>query len=548
MEDLQMLQRMPRGERCPDCGSRRWYSQDGLRFCQRGHRIEGFLEFDVEDGQLDVRPGRAIRKEKEAQKVEQRQLRGNQGKSLYLEALQLLLRNQLLWLVNTKGHCDELESVVRDLWDLRIRGSIFLAAEDEASSHDDQDNFSSQPQSEGEQQAAWVLRTRAQRWDSELGVNWPMPRLHETIALCYLGLQLLKIPTRQAQLLVWANNGEMPYKTAVSFTATLDNGWAGAHNLFKFRDLPQEMRQRMPTSYARVLQRPLCVSITGGELSRAVMNLILSYHLNYAMTFPQLRWVPLLVQYAESLALPVESIAATKRLAGLLHARFHFPVESSRILPLDHPEIHLMALLVIATKLCFPFPNNQSSIRSYLPRFNWETWMRGMSQSLQNRDSREAFRRVTPNQVVHMNDETFDAYLAHVSARWVEDGHEGENHPLTELFALSNDEPEPSLPVNVNGTHVGSGQLSSQNSGLSCEGDEDFLSQTLEPPLELTETSTQYLAYKSVESLSEVAAAFYTAAADLLGLPLELLVRAVYSQERKVLLWQERNPETTDLG
>ncbi|RDA86124.1 hypothetical protein CP532_1174 [Ophiocordyceps camponoti-leonardi (nom. inval.)] len=491
MEDLQMLRRMPRGERCPDCGSRRWYSQDGLRFCQRGHRIEGFLEFDADDEHGDGSTARAIRKEKEAQKVEHRQLRGPQGKSLYLEALQLLLRNQLLWLVNTKGHCDELESVVRDLWDLRIRGSVFLNAEDEASSHDDQVMFSSQPQSEGEEQAAWMLRARAQRWDPELGANWPMPRPHETIALCYLGLQLLKIPVRQAQLLGWANNGEMPYKTA----------------------------------------RPLCVSLTGGELSRTVMSLVLSYHLNYAMTFPELRWVPLLVQYAKSLALPVESVVVTKRLADLLDVRFHFPVKSSRILPLDHPEIHLVALLIVATKLCFPFLNNQSSmqssVQSYLPRFNWEVWMRGMSQPLQNRGSWEggasSFRRVTPNQVVHMDDETFEAYLAHLSARWVGDG---------------------------------AGQPSGQTSELPREEDEDVLklfSETLEPPLERTETSTQYLAYKSVEGLSEVAAAFYTAAvefviADVLGIPLELLVRAVFSQERKVQSWQKKDSETPDVG
>jgi len=34
------LQRFPRGERCPECGARRWYIESGFRYCQRGHRIE----------------------------------------------------------------------------------------------------------------------------------------------------------------------------------------------------------------------------------------------------------------------------------------------------------------------------------------------------------------------------------------------------------------------------------------------------------------------------------------------------------------------------
>ena len=40
MEARRDLRRMPKGERCPECGSQKWYLQDGLRFCARGHQIE----------------------------------------------------------------------------------------------------------------------------------------------------------------------------------------------------------------------------------------------------------------------------------------------------------------------------------------------------------------------------------------------------------------------------------------------------------------------------------------------------------------------------
>lgn len=40
MNEPRELRRMPRGERCPECGSQRWYLQDGRRYCARGHQLE----------------------------------------------------------------------------------------------------------------------------------------------------------------------------------------------------------------------------------------------------------------------------------------------------------------------------------------------------------------------------------------------------------------------------------------------------------------------------------------------------------------------------
>ncbi|PFH62716.1 hypothetical protein XA68_12394 [Ophiocordyceps unilateralis] len=554
MGDRQVLQRMPPGEECPDCGSRRWYLQDGLRFCSRGHHIEGFVEFDVDEEEGGGQLGRVARKEKEARKAENRQLSGPKGKALYLEAVQLLLRNQALWLINSKGLCEEMETVVRDLWDLRIRGSSFLSStEDEG----EMEIFSSTPQP-AEDRVAWMPRARAQRWDPERGAGWPMPRLPETIALCYLGAQLLRIPTRQVDLLNWANDGGMPYKTV-------------------FRDLPREMQERMPNPYARALKLPLRDSLTGEELSRTVMDLGLSYHLNYDMVFPEPRHVPLLVQYAKSLALPVESVIATKRLAALLGSRFHIPARNSRILPLDHPEIHLVALLVVATKLLFPFSDCQQSIKghgnSYLPRFDWDAWRRSMPQPPTEGDLRErgpGCEIATPNQVAQMNDKKFKEYLAHDFSRCLDDRFE---NPLSELFA-SNDASEfkPSgAEYPEADAHVEAHKLSSEppldEVDVLKEEARQFLSQTFEQPAgelndapvpgaaqplrqtsgpppkpeqiksaeTVTPGNTLYSAFRSVEDLSEMAAAFYRAAGDAAGITLDLLVRAVYAQEQRLI-------------
>ncbi len=161
--------------------------------------------------------GTVARREKEVREQEKRQLTGAEGKLLYLEALQLLLRSQVLWLIRVKGYREELETVVRDLWDLRIRGSSSLEPSvEDAAAEASLEMFSSQPPSE-EDKPAWSSGARAQIWDPDRGAGWPMPKVPDTIGICYLGCLLLRIPTRLGELIQWANRGDLPYKTAVSW-------------------------------------------------------------------------------------------------------------------------------------------------------------------------------------------------------------------------------------------------------------------------------------------------------------------------------------------
>lgn len=231
---------MPKGERCPECGSQRWYLQDGLRFCSRGHQIEvryfcadvhqhrwgdeltffvhqGFIQFDVGDEEDAGKMGAVVRREKERRETEKRQLTGQEGRSLYLEAVQLLLRKQVSFLTRLKGHREELETVVRDLWDLRVRGFSSVSLETDADTGNTElEMFSSQPTSTGEEKkTTWRSHSRAQSWDPERGSDWPMPRMAETIAICYLGCVLLKIPTRLGDLYAWVAKGTLPYLGAV---------------------------------------------------------------------------------------------------------------------------------------------------------------------------------------------------------------------------------------------------------------------------------------------------------------------------------------------
>ncbi|EGX94689.1 ubiquitin fusion protein [Cordyceps militaris CM01] len=300
MSDSRDLRRMPRGERCPECGSQRYYLQDGMRYCARGHQVEGFIQFDVGDEVEAGMMGTVSKKQRAVKDKEKRQLTGQAGKLLYLEALQLLLRKQILWLITERGHVGELETVVRDLWDFRIRGATALGqgAASGAASDDILEIFSSQT-TVAEPAQLWISKSKAQDWSADRGLSWPMPSISDTLALCYLGCYLLRIPTRLGELIKWANDFQFPYRHT-------------------FQQLPTEMQERMPSIYVKVLKIPIRLPLEGAQAYSAVMDLACSYHLNYNMLFPDLNYMPLLVQYAKLLALPVESIIAVRRICNVL--------------------------------------------------------------------------------------------------------------------------------------------------------------------------------------------------------------------------------------
>lgn len=511
------MRRMPKGERCPECGSQRFYLQDGLRFCSKGHQMEGFIQFDLDDEEDAGKMGAVARREKAARGTEKRQLVGQQGKTLYIEAVQLLLRKQVLFLVRDKGHKMETETVLRDLWDLRLRGYGSLSAE---ADHSDTEIevFSSQPtDSEEDAKPSWRPRSRAQKWDPERGSSWPTPRLPETIVLCYLACVLLRIPTRLADLRKWAANGSMPYLRA-------------------FYELPREMQERMPSPYATVLKTSSCSGLRGEVLYQTAIDLVLSYKVNYDMTFPELNFIPMLVQFAKELALPIESIVVAKRLATNLKYDFGFPVSKSRISPVDHPEVRLLGLLAVSTKLCFPLNPGQVSLlnkeKALMPRFSWEKWEEGYLASLPTDDRSRAnryFENITPSQIVDLDDEGLNTYMAQLSATLAET----KTNSLTRFFPT---EPQPKSPSPV---------LDIPDERIDDQA-RHILAQAVEPSrfekaghAESKQDATLYEAFRAREDLSSEAYTFYQAIGNVIGLSVYAMTRAIYTLEQAMISWRK---------
>ncbi|EON96587.1 putative 60s ribosomal protein l40 protein [Phaeoacremonium minimum UCRPA7] len=137
----------------------------------------GYIERDIDEEENFGNTGKVSRKEKEAKEKVVRHLTGNAARELFLECLQLILRKQVWWLIKEKNLPDELETVVRDLWDLRVRNfsGLKLAGEADVESGTeyttDNELFSSQSESERSRTSASTTQStltilRSVTWDA----------------------------------------------------------------------------------------------------------------------------------------------------------------------------------------------------------------------------------------------------------------------------------------------------------------------------------------------------------------------------------------------
>jgi RNA polymerase I-specific transcription initiation factor RRN7 len=140
--------------------------------------------------------------------------------------------------VHDKHLPEDLLGVVRDLWDLRIRGfssptssstsEVLVSGEGKqnkedpaALSADVSDElafFASQSgadASETEQRAS-IARTKVQDWTCGRPDDWKPPKIIETLAMSYLGCLLMRLPVRIGDIFRWAKANEIPYLGAVS--------------------------------------------------------------------------------------------------------------------------------------------------------------------------------------------------------------------------------------------------------------------------------------------------------------------------------------------
>ncbi|KAK7734956.1 hypothetical protein SLS53_007733 [Cytospora paraplurivora] len=515
------LHRFPPGERCDECRAKRWYAESGFRYCQNGHRIEGYVEVDLdEDDNFGQAKGKVTRKQQEAKEKATRHLAGNAARELYLECLQLVLRKQVWWLVHEQKLPPELETVVRDLWDLRIRNFAGLRrAADETDAESGAESgmdsgtelFSSQAGSESDASTATSRTTgsRVKSWTSEPGQDWNLPGLFHCLALCYLGCLSLSLPVRVGQIYNWARNDQLLFLGA-------------------FEAVPGEMTIRLPGSYHRAL-KVKHTSFQGGELHQAVLELILEYHLNYEMVFPPLNTTLLLLHYLRELALPAEVYVHVRAMTRLLHAEFAFNMRRKRFKLLDHPDILLIACVVFSTKLLYPFDGEVRPPVSYRDpssiRVDWDRWRELMRDDCFEGLERREINKLQPDDAWTMSDRKIDDYLDWYEETQIKAG--TETQELRELFPLADRRRQ-----NIRK------ELTEEEVDERLKTAQSFIKSVA--PVQggwVKRAGEDHAIYRSADDVPDIARAFYVKAAELSGLSLGKLVKAVQAMEVRVHRW-----------
>jgi RNA polymerase I-specific transcription initiation factor RRN7 len=527
-------------EPCDQCGSREFYIQDGATYCANGHDQNRGPEIGEDDDDYGTQGKRINTKERTKKQKVPKVYSGKKAYRLFLQAYQHILWKQCHALVHGKGFPGELWTVVRDLWTLRL-SKLLRRVEDhgEGSESETQglpSGVDSQDESGGE--------TGTQAKTTASG----SPSLIETICLCYMGMLLMRLPVRLSQMLRWVREEDVPYIRAIRY-------------------VPAEMKEKLPGEYHEALDT---MTVVRPEmLQSGIMNLCCMYSRSYGMEIPPLNTTPILYDHIKNLSLPLEVYAAVQKLNGIVSFDFKY-VDSGkrRRTMLSYPEAQLMSLIIITTKLLFPFDNDifqrhpQHPVDQSMLMLDWKAWMdtRTTKTAVDRPDlslEKGAEINVKDTDVFRMSASQLDQYMDWYQLTWArtEISDDDLSNELLQMFPLQQ---VPDKHINPD--------IILQEDALKLE-QLRAVQAKLKPSKIITEEQAAktsdlvlrlgmgYQQFRNQRALSRsaVARAFHLEAAELSCLTLDMLLRAVLQTERKITLWRrakrraERFGETIDL-
>ncbi|KAM0712485.1 hypothetical protein Q7P37_011581 [Cladosporium fusiforme] len=598
-----------RPEPCSEenCGSRRFHvGDDGYTYCDQGHQQSHRGTVIAEDTGELVQLGRKQRRRdsdaESSARSRSRGFTGSQALEHYLVALQLILRKQVSWLITVAKLPPELEvhpfpmssasqrrcarhaqrarsnltffhlnctdkkptlqAITRDLWALRLRRLQNRVSYDSETDTEGQSQvFSSQ--SEGESVGSQT--TRGSRRRHQVNTSGAVS-LSETLAICYVGTLLLRVPFTVAEMVSRVDKGELLYYQAA-------------------KEVPGNLRERLPGEFQVLLepQRLLRPSMLHHRVSK--MALLLS--MEFGMVLPPVNHPLILYRWMQDLALPIEVYSATQRLARILHIDFTLqPGEQtglgfiSRSQVLRYPEAQLMALLVVSVKLFFPIDDIDrhpvSANDLSVLQMDWSAWV-ATHNSVSNPDDPqhetptphmtfpEAFNISEPD-CLAMGDEELDRYLD-----WYEENLASENvreqgragrdadfrRTLMRMFPTQSSRPTATSSLHSRGEAENEGNGEGEDTSLARQASDTTqrlrqVQQALRPKKiavsagqneqdeGVARTGSFYRRHREAKDLEGPTRLLYTKAADLAGISLQNMTKAVFLTERKLQKSEER--------
>jgi len=216
----------------------------------------------------------------------------------------LILWKQCHWLVNAKGFPKELETVVRDLWGLKL--GVIQRAESKKDGYESGTGtmlFSSASEGESTDSDATGGKSLASRRSRKIvAAEERLPRLIETLGLCYLGTLLLRLPTSLGEFYKWATLEEMIYTRAVSILRDVGRLVADTNDIDQIKEIPREMKSKLPGHYYSALE--IRAPLKEVYLHRTALELVEFYNLQFELVFPPLNYPLLLFKHMRDLGLP----------------------------------------------------------------------------------------------------------------------------------------------------------------------------------------------------------------------------------------------------
>ncbi|KAF2870713.1 hypothetical protein BDV95DRAFT_574423 [Massariosphaeria phaeospora] len=555
----------------PICGidncRSRFYEEgdDGYLYCQNGHRKGELLTQPDDEDFNSAKRTRTRAKKPDDEKEQVRQyFKGTQAFDLYLKSLQLILRHQIRSLVHDLGLPAELETVVLDLWAIRI-----LPLEEKLSekTHD----YDSQSQGfDGSDDEAEIEEEmiRFARWERKLKTS---PTLMDCLALCYLGIVTLRLPVTPGDLDSWVTDGKIPYMGAI-------------------KRVPLSMRDRLPANYHAVLDPNSLLKLN--RFYSTLADLQASLQKEYGIIWPPLNSPLLRFRYIKELALPLEIYAATDRLAGKLgYDLVANPAGKKRRLR-GLPEAQLIACLIVCVKIMYPFDGERRYPRTTsepaVMVIDWDNWHKEISEAKTKADdsgneyTNKELWNVDEKDVLSMSPSEMDQYMDFYQqnfldeARLDQEPEGGFQDILYKMFPIHEPSSSQTSAHASDGLGTASSSPTSETAGLAQpeaapkkknrkrkkkvqtlghEGELDVvtavhknstpLRAVTEEELHVARPGQGYRHYEKEEELSKTARQFYEEAARIAGFSMEMVVKAVVFVEKDIRTWIRRRKQAS---
>ena len=379
------------------------------------------------------------------------------------------------------------------------------------------------------------------------------------------------------------STGEIIHSSRKTYHRLNESRWIKTEDVPYFRAIrhvPPEMKAHLPGEYERALDTETI--LRPDVLQTAAFRLCALYTTEFGISVPAINSSLLLFQYIKRLALPLEIYPAVKNLNKIVEFTFTYSLMSGsrpRRNATSHPEAQLISLVVVATKLIFPFDcdvvkrHPRSLNEPAAQRIDWEKWVELRKQGtatagttggdvlagegrsrLTLEKGREA--EITDKDVLKMSGAEMDQYMDWYQRTWTkpDDAEDNVNKELLDVFPLN------ALPAENRGQdrehEIEEAQIRTVqevhaamklNWPISEEAARQ-LQLDSETPVAIKRPGSHYLLYRKVEDLSGTARAFHEEAAEVACMSVERLVKAVLQTEAKIETWRKEKRRAERFG